>query len=147
MSEPVLDGARLRNARLTAGLNQAELGKQIGVQQPHISAMEAGHRSPSIEVLKKIAAALGVSVHWLCGEDLAHLIVPPEMRPEVIVEDKDAPSGLIALAGDARLIQSLEIRPEEWTGLRSLNWPRLTKQGYVAVLLALRGHTKGTAPP
>jgi transcriptional regulator with XRE-family HTH domain len=140
LNTTVLDGARLRAARTATGLSQASLGKLVGVEQPHISAMENGARSPSVEVLRMLAAALGVSVHWLCGEDAAHAALPPEMRPEALIEDPGASAGLIALAGDARLIQSLAIEADEWGALRSLVCPTLTKEGYVAVLLAVRGH-------
>jgi transcriptional regulator with XRE-family HTH domain len=141
MDTSTLDGTRLRAARRTAGLSQADLAKRVGVEQPHISSMENGVRSPSVEVLRMLAAALGVSVHWLCGEDIAHAALPPEARPEALIEDPGASAGLIALAGDARLIQSLAIGADEWGTLRSLTCPTLTKEGYVAVLLAIRGHT------
>lgn len=141
MSESALDGDRLRLARLNAGMNQQELAQMTGVTQSHISSMEKGYRAPSIDVLRKLATTLGVSVHWLCAEDVAHQRLPQEMRPEVLVEDPDAATGLIALAGDARLIEALAITQEEWAGLRTLSWPGLSKEGYVAVLLALRGHS------
>jgi transcriptional regulator with XRE-family HTH domain len=136
-----LDGSRLRSARLAAGLSQAELGKRVGVVQSHISGMEIGDRTPSMEALRMLAGALGVSIHWLCGEDVAHAGLPPHLRPEALFEDEGASAGLIALAGDAKLISVLEIQPDEWGMLRSLACPRLTKEGYLSVLLAIRGHT------
>ncbi|WP_296896047.1 helix-turn-helix transcriptional regulator [Thiohalocapsa sp.] len=135
------DGTRLRSARKNAGLSQAELGIRAGVEQPHISALEGGARTPSMETLRLLAGTLGVSVHWLCGEDATHRLLPARMRPEHLIEDENVSAGLIALAGDARLIESLQIQPEEWGVLRSLKCPTLTKEGYLAVLLVLRGHS------
>ena len=47
----VLNGDRLKRARIAAGLNQAELGQRCGVSQSHISGMERSVRAPSIEML------------------------------------------------------------------------------------------------
>jgi len=64
------------------------------------------------------------------------------MRPEVLLQDPDTPPGLVALAADARLIESLGIVGVEWMILRSLRCPASrSKEGYLAVLLVVRGHT------
>jgi hypothetical protein len=94
-----------------------------------------------LEVLTAAASALGVSVHWLCGEDAADAELPRELRPEVLIQDSGTPPGLLALAADARLIESLAVEGAEWQMLRSLRTPSpLSKEGYLAVLLAVRGH-------
>src|SRR3954454_10494563 len=62
-------GDRLREARLRAGMSQRELS-QPGVSYAYISRIEAGVRTPSVKVLRKLAPKLGVSVSWLeTGED------------------------------------------------------------------------------
>jgi transcriptional regulator with XRE-family HTH domain len=62
-------GDRLREARLRAGLSQRELSEP-GVSYAYISRIEAGVRTPSIKVLRKLAPKLDVSVSWLeTGKD------------------------------------------------------------------------------
>jgi len=46
--------------RIQAGLNQTELAERVGVAQATIARYEAGTRSPSPEVLGRLADALGV---------------------------------------------------------------------------------------
>jgi transcriptional regulator with XRE-family HTH domain len=79
-------GDRLREARLTAGLSQRELSEP-GVSYAYISRIEAGVRTPSIKVLRKLAPKLGVSVAWLetgmddPAEELARLVIACDGRP------------------------------------------------------------------
>ena len=62
-------GDRLREARLRAGLSQRELSEP-GVSYAYISRIEAGVRTPSVKVLRKLAPKLGVTVSWLeTGQD------------------------------------------------------------------------------
>ena len=64
-------GARIRDARLRAGLTQAELAGEI-VSPSYLSRLEAGERAPSGETLDSLAAALGVTVNMLrTGQDTA----------------------------------------------------------------------------
>lgn len=57
-------GEKLKAARKAAGLSQKQLAEKVGVFQVDISRWENG-RSPSIQMLKKLAAALGVSMEDL----------------------------------------------------------------------------------
>jgi transcriptional regulator with XRE-family HTH domain len=73
-------GDRLREARLHAGLSQRELSEP-GVSYAYISRIEAGVRTPSVKVLRKLAPKLGVSVSWLetghdsAAEELARIVL------------------------------------------------------------------------
>jgi ribosome-binding protein aMBF1 (putative translation factor) len=46
-------------ARVRAGLTQAQLAQRMGTKQPVIARMEAGRRSPNVKTLRKLAAATG----------------------------------------------------------------------------------------
>ncbi len=46
-------------ARVRAGLTQAQLAQRMGTKQPVIARLEAGRRSPNIKTLRKLAAATG----------------------------------------------------------------------------------------
>ncbi|WP_295390468.1 helix-turn-helix transcriptional regulator [uncultured Thiodictyon sp.] len=137
----VLNGERLKRARIVAGLNQAELAQRCGVSQSHISGMERSVRAPSIEMLDTLAQTLGVSAHWLMGGDSDETLANTEIGREHILAERKTPVGLASLAGDTCLCEQLHIRSIEWRALRSLQPPNgLNKEGYLLVLLALRGH-------
>jgi len=54
-------GPVLRQFRQTAGITQEELAARLGYATAnYISCLEVGTRKPSVELLFKIAAALGV---------------------------------------------------------------------------------------
>ena len=52
-------GALLRQARVAAGLSQAELAARAGVTQSVISAYESGHRQPALGTLAALIEAAG----------------------------------------------------------------------------------------
>lgn len=62
---------RLREARTAAKLTQADLSKKAGVTAATISAYESADgskgKNPSLDNALKLAAALNVSLDWLCG--------------------------------------------------------------------------------
>ena len=58
---------RLRQARESRGLTQADLAKKAGLQAAAVSHFETGQRSPSFENLRKLSDTLNVSVDYLLG--------------------------------------------------------------------------------
>lgn len=52
----------LKNARLAAGLTQAELAQVIGRDQTVISRIESGHRAVDVDDAPLLAAALKIGV-------------------------------------------------------------------------------------
>jgi len=62
-------GERLRTARKARGLTQRDL-QSAGVTFGYICRIERGTRMPSVEVIRRLAGALGVSAAWLeTGEE------------------------------------------------------------------------------
>jgi DNA-binding XRE family transcriptional regulator len=61
-------GDRLRTRRINCGLTQQELGESVGVSRAHISTMEDGQGWPSVELLRKIARSLRITMDDLAGE-------------------------------------------------------------------------------
>ena len=57
--EPAYQIARLR---IEQGLTQAELAERVGTKQPSIARLESGKHEPSLDLLGRVAAALG---QWL----------------------------------------------------------------------------------
>lgn len=60
-------GKRLKLLRSQAGLTQKQLGAMIGVSKSVISFYELQERSPSPDVLMKLAAVFHVSSDYLLG--------------------------------------------------------------------------------
>ena len=48
--------------RLAAGFSQAQLARQCGMEQPHISRYESGRHEPSISTAAVLARGLGLSL-------------------------------------------------------------------------------------
>ena len=72
-------GARIRELRTARRWSQSDLARQIGVQKATVGQYESGDRSPSYEVLIRIADVFAVSTDYLIrgngGNDLDAL--PP----------------------------------------------------------------------
>ena len=64
---------QIKEARLKRGWGQRELGTQIGLPQPHISAIESGEIVPRFDTLLDIVRVL----------DLDLLLVPRSLVPAV----------------------------------------------------------------
>lgn len=60
--------ARIREARLAAGLTQGQVAKMLGLHRPSVSEMEGGNRSVTVEELSKLAEIFDVGLSWLAGE-------------------------------------------------------------------------------
>lgn len=61
-------GQTLRAAREKKGLSQAELARLVGVQSGAVWRWEFGLRNPRMELVPKIAAALGVTADSLLAK-------------------------------------------------------------------------------
>lgn len=53
---------KVKAKRIELKLTQEELAEKVGVKTRHIAYIEAGEKSPSLAVAKKIALALGVTL-------------------------------------------------------------------------------------
>ena len=92
-------GERLKQARKTSGLTQAELGEKVGMGQGHLSRVENGESQASAENWVGLAKVLGVSSDYLLfgeqevpgqardssgvGSDVVQMFEPLE-RPETL---------------------------------------------------------------
>jgi hypothetical protein len=57
----------LREARVAAGLSQAELARRAGTSQPAVSRYESGESSPSVRTLERLLRAAGQRVDLTRG--------------------------------------------------------------------------------
>ena len=60
-------GQRIAHLRKEQGMTQAELAERTGIQRAHITRIEAGRYSVGIDLLDKIAVALGMEVDFVEG--------------------------------------------------------------------------------
>src|SRR5690625_4734572 len=91
-------GERIRQARREAGLSGVALAKLIDKSQPYVSDLERGQRTPSLETLCGLAAALGRPLSYFFGE---HETGPKTKRAEVptaspATEVRNVLAGLVA---------------------------------------------------
>ena len=49
--------------RIETGMSQKQLAAKMGTQQSALSRLESGNYNPSLAFLKKVAAALGTTLH------------------------------------------------------------------------------------
>jgi tetratricopeptide (TPR) repeat protein len=91
IDNPVALGVRLREARLRSGLRQADLafpGCSIG----YISRIESGARAPSLQVIRRLAAGVGVSEGWIArGGDAVESQASEQLRDASIALRLDQP--------------------------------------------------------
>jgi transcriptional regulator with XRE-family HTH domain len=62
-------GKRIREARESAKLKQAELARRVGVQPVSMYKIESGRSTPGLDLLMRIAAELGVSLDSLVFDE------------------------------------------------------------------------------
>jgi len=67
-------GKKIKNLRKKKGLTLQELSQRSGVSPGYISMLERGFKkSPTLDVLKKLAKGLEVNLSELIGEELVNL--------------------------------------------------------------------------
>lgn len=71
-----LFASRLRELRLSRGMTQAELARQARVTASYIWRLETGRAAPGIDLVDRLAKALGTTV-----ADLVPTTAPPDTLP------------------------------------------------------------------
>lgn len=62
---------RVKEARKSIGLTQQQLADKIKTSREYLSAIENNHKTPSFELLSKIAKELQISIKDLIADDIA----------------------------------------------------------------------------
>lgn len=83
-------GARIREARLTAGLTQAQVARTLGVSAHTVWLWENGRMKPNHDHLVALATRYGVSTDRLLGRE----VVEAELLREAEVSFREAVEGL-----------------------------------------------------
>jgi len=72
--------ARLRELRSSRGMTQVDLARKAGVTASYIWRLESGGAAPGIDLVERLATALGTTVHDL---------LPTTVAPETVVVLRD----------------------------------------------------------
>lgn len=75
-------GQRLKALRTQAGMTQLQLAQRIGVTKSVVSYYELQERTPSPEVLRKLAGIFKVSTDYLLGLDARESLDISGLSPE-----------------------------------------------------------------
>jgi len=77
-------GNRIKSLRIEKGLNQAELGKLLGLDQGTISKMERGENDPTAKTLILLKEIFGAAIDWiLTGQGTKHSL-PLDTEEEIL---------------------------------------------------------------
>lgn len=103
IDDPASVGARLRHARKTAGLRLADIAFE-GCSIAHLSHIENGNRTPSLQVIRELARRIGVTEQWLAlgleGDESA-LTALDEAEAALRFDDTETASHLFTQALEA----------------------------------------------
>ncbi|MEM2120614.1 MAG: XRE family transcriptional regulator [Archaeoglobaceae archaeon] len=71
-------GEKIRELRKKLGISQAELAKRLNIDQTTVSYYEHGKRAITLDMLQRIADALGVNLdYFLNKEEITPVSIPP----------------------------------------------------------------------
>lgn len=86
----ISDMRRFKQARLQKKIKLTEAAELLGVSQPTISSWESERKSPTIEMLLKVAELYGVTTDYLLGKDIEIGITPTTTIPTDILPILDS---------------------------------------------------------
>jgi transcriptional regulator with XRE-family HTH domain len=104
-------GARLRELRSSRGVTQADLARQASVTPSHLWKLETGGAAPGIDLVERLAVALGTTVHDLLPSEppkdsLPLLRQQAEKLFAMLLENSDRETLLMLNPLLARLLES-----------------------------------------
>jgi transcriptional regulator with XRE-family HTH domain len=70
---------RIAHARRARGLSQEALARQLGVSTRTVVRMERKDKGPTLPMLRRVAALLGVSEAWLVAGEGQGPAEPPDV--------------------------------------------------------------------
>ena len=81
-------GARVKHARLLAGIRMRELAQKVGCTESMVSKIEAGRVVPSLPMLQRLVAALDRDMSSFFGSDISTpgLILRAGQRPLIAID-------------------------------------------------------------
>lgn len=114
-------GEKIKKLRVQAGWNQKDLARKAKIDFRQVSRYESGDSTPTIDVLRKIANAFGVSTDYLIFDEIdieKHLTDPVLLKYFKTVNKLD------------RLSKSLVLEILEGLLLKAVSQGKITQQEY-----------------
>lgn len=68
-------GEKIKKLRTARKLSMRELGEKLGVSHAHISKLESGINSPSVDLLEKLADYFNIDVAYFFARDVDDIII------------------------------------------------------------------------
>ena len=136
-------GARIRAARLKAGLSQSEAAQRIGVSRSFLSTVERGQSGVSVHVLAAMADVFHIPMGEFSPQPARTAVLHPDERPRTVLAGGVTWEELVT-PGRAMEPALLLVPPGESSG------GRLTRPGETFVFVlsgALTFDVEGTADP
>ena len=99
----------IKRYRKLSGLSQMALAEKCGTSTSYIGEIEIGKKFPSVDMIQKIAVALGIAPYRLFMEenDSCPAAIPPVIRKELIEKLQRSVADIIERTG----------KEENWQGL------------------------------
>lgn len=117
---PLEVGKRLRLARETAGLTQADAALNISVARKTLIAIEKGRRKIRIKELQMLAAMYNTSVNTILRPESSHVNLVPQFRKHFESKDESLDSAINSLTNLVRA----EVELEKILGIKRVqNYP------------------------
>ena len=86
---------RVKELRLSLGINQVEFGRRLNVSKQCVSNWENGNIQPSIDMLRKIAEKFSVSADYLLGLDDIRTIDATGLTSEQILHIQNVVNDIV----------------------------------------------------
>lgn len=80
---------RIKEVSKSQGISITKLAELVGITQPNMSNIANGKTSPSLDLLERIAAALGVSVPELFAPQPTNTITCPKCGTVLEVKERE----------------------------------------------------------
>ena len=117
---PAEIGERLRIARESANVTQADAANAIGLARTTLIAIEQGQRKVRINEVQQLAQRYGTSVNALLRRESVHVDLEPRFRKLAESSDSAATAAVQLLSALARA----EVELENLLGVKRVrNWP------------------------
>ena len=99
----ILNKDRLKECRLNLGITKQEAARRIEISQPAYLRYEAGTRTPSIQVISKMAEVFSTSIDYLIGKT-------GESCPDRTVIEKEKNPSLFLLAETCKELNDSQLK-------------------------------------
>jgi transcriptional regulator with XRE-family HTH domain len=102
-------GQKINKLRMDKNLSMRELGDKVGVSHAHISKLESGINSPSVELLEKLAEYFNIDVSYFFISEEEEKTFSESERS--LMYDRDLSTG--SIKKKYKLIDEIEPTDEE----------------------------------